>query len=124
MICLDTSVLIEYFRSKEKQTTLFTKLSKTNLLSVTSITTYEIYRGALARIPFWEMVFQEMEILNFDEDASKVAAGIYLELKSKNKLIASADIYIAAIALLHNATLATHNIKDFSRIDGLRLYGQ
>jgi tRNA(fMet)-specific endonuclease VapC len=30
------------------------------------------------------------------------------------------DLQIAAIALIHNLILVTHNIKEFSRVEGLR----
>jgi tRNA(fMet)-specific endonuclease VapC len=111
MICLDSSVFIEHFRSRNKKETLFTKLSDKPNLFVTTITSFEIYRGGKDQIPCWEMVFDRMKILPFDEGASKIASELYLQLKSKNRLIGQPYLFIAAIALNNNLTLATHDLR-------------
>jgi tRNA(fMet)-specific endonuclease VapC len=40
-------------------------------------------------------------------------------LRAKGTPISSNDVLIGAIALANNLTLITHNIGEFSRIDGL-----
>ena len=49
------------------------------------------------------------------------AAEIYIALKQKGQLIKDSDILIAAYCLVNGYTLATRNIKDFIRVDGLNL---
>ena len=41
------------------------------------------------------------------------------QLESKGTPIGSYDLQIAAIALAHHLTLVTHNIREFSRVEGL-----
>ena len=67
IFCLDTSVLIEYFRNRTKEKTVFFKLSEQNFsFAVTSITTFEIYRGVNdLQKSFWDEVFAQMEIFSF-----------------------------------------------------------
>ncbi len=56
MILLDSSVLIELFRKKDKEKTLFFKLSKKNIdFCISSITYYEISIGNReSHDKFWE----------------------------------------------------------------------
>jgi len=118
VICLDTSILIEYFRARTKETTVFFYLTERNFsFAVTSITTFEIYRGVNdLQKSFWDEVFAQMEILPFDEGASKIAATILQTLSKKNRQIALPDLFIASVAIRHNIKLATLNRKDFEKI--------
>ena len=62
-----------------------------------------------------------LEFLSFD-DASAVAYGkIRSNLELKGTPIGSMDMLIAAQAIAHNCVLVTHNLKEFARIDNLRL---
>jgi len=54
-------------------------------------------------------------------DVWKKAAEIYIELKSRGQLIGDADILIVSYCLVNYYTLVTRNIKDFERIDDLKL---
>lgn len=45
----------------------------------------------------------------------------YHNLKSRKIRIGTMDLRIAAIALLHNATLLTRNTRDFEKIPGLKI---
>ena len=54
-------------------------------------------------------------------DVWKKAVEIYIELKSKGKLIGDADILIASYCVVNNYTLVTRNISDFERIYSLKL---
>lgn len=46
LICLDTSVLIDYYRKKDKSKSLFFKLTERYaLFAVSAITEYELYLG-------------------------------------------------------------------------------
>lgn len=65
VICLRTSILIDYFRKKNKKNTTFYKLLEYGyVFSVTSITTFEIYRGINARHS-WDDLFERLEVLPF-----------------------------------------------------------
>lgn len=45
IIIIDSNILIEYYRQKDKTQTFFFKLSSSYQFQVSAITKYEIYRG-------------------------------------------------------------------------------
>jgi tRNA(fMet)-specific endonuclease VapC len=49
------------------------------------------------------------------------AAELYAELRARGQLIEDADLLIAAVALVHDMTLVTHNTAHFTRITGLQV---
>ena len=123
LICLDTSILIDYYRKKDKSKSLFFKLTERySLFAVSSVTEYELYLGnSEEQNIFWNKFFSQITILPFDTKAAKIAAGIYKQLKAKNKLIEVPDILIAGTAMQNNLVLATLNRKHFERITGLNI---
>jgi len=123
MICLDSSVFIEYFRRKSKEKTfLYQLFSHKYKLSTTSITIFEIYQGSTeVQVNFWDLLFDNLHIYSFDEEAAKTAASIHKRMLKKNKQLAKPDLFISSIALLHNLPVATLNSKDFLKVDGLKL---
>lgn len=123
IICLDTSVLIDYFRKKEKAKSLFYKLTALDYEFVTtSITIFEIYRGMREEQSlFWQNLFQQIRVAPFDNKSSHIAAELSQSFQSTNKLIALPDLFIASICLRNNFKLATLNLKDFERIKSLEI---
>ena len=55
-----------------------------------------------------------------ESDVWDTASQIYIKLKQNGQLIGDADILIAAYCIANGYTLVTKNIRDFSRIDGLK----
>lgn len=60
-----------------------------------------------------------MRVLPFDEPEASVAARIRVELERAGEPIGPMDTLIAATALRQGATLVTHNVGEFARVDGL-----
>ena len=123
MILLDSSILIDLFRKKNKEKTLFYKLSRTEEdFCISSITNYEIGIGnRKSHTAYWENLTEILTILPFDKSCSEKAIAIYLNLLKNNKMIDLADILIGATALTHDIPLATLNTKHFERIKGLKI---
>jgi len=123
LICLDTSVLIDYFRKTKKSNSFLYKLTEQySLFAVSIITQYEIYLGSNEdQDSFWDQFFESITVLPFDAKANKQAIRIYRELKQKSKLIEIPDLLIGATAKAHSLKLATLNERHFSRIEGLEL---
>ncbi|MFA6402727.1 MAG: type II toxin-antitoxin system VapC family toxin [Salinivirgaceae bacterium] len=123
MILLDSSILIELFRKKDKEKTLFFSLAKTyKTLCISSITCYEIGIGNReSHYDYWEKLSENLRILPFDKECSDNAITIYLDLLRANKIIDLADILIGATAITHNIPIATLNDKHFNRIAGLEI---
>jgi predicted nucleic acid-binding protein len=123
IILVDTSVLIDYFRKADKENAALVAIVKQGYTyCISSVTEYEIYRGALlGQIAFWDNLLQKVEVLPFDKAASRIAVNINAELKRKRKQIEIADLFIAATAVANDLKLATLNKKHFDRIEALSL---
>jgi tRNA(fMet)-specific endonuclease VapC len=123
MILLDTSVLIELFRIKNKHKSFFYSLTeRENTFSVSSVTQYEILIGSNnLQDKYWNDFFANVIVLPFDSDCSKAAAAIYKELKMKNKIIELSDLVVAATALPNQLPLATLNVRHFERVKEIQL---
>jgi len=121
IICLDTSILIDYYRKKDKSQSLFYKLTERyTIFAVPAITKYELYLGnSPEQNIFWDDFFSRVIVLPFDSDAVKYSVNIYKQLKRENKLIQMPDIMIAGTAMKNKMSLATLNRKHFERIDNL-----
>jgi tRNA(fMet)-specific endonuclease VapC len=59
--------------------------------------------------------------LPFDDVAAVVYGRVRAELAKAGTPIGPNDLQIAAIAIAHDLTLVTHNTREFSRVDGLKL---
>ena len=66
---------------------------------------------------FWE----PFESLPFDDASAEQYGLVRAELKRQGRLIGSNDMLIAATALAFDATLVTHNTREFVRVPGLKL---
>jgi len=126
IICLDTSILIDYYRKKDKSQSLFFKLTEQyTIFAVSAITEYELYLGnSPEQNIFWDDFFSRVIVLPFDSKAVKQSVSIYKQLKRENKLIHLPDIMIAGTALKNNMPLATLNRKHFERINNLKIISE
>lgn len=124
MILLDSSVLIELFRKKNKKDTLFYEISQSeHELSISTVTYYEIGIGnRKSHAEFWDALCRKLTIIPFDKVCADNAVSIYLNLLHRNKLIDLADLLIGATAVTHKVPIATLNVKHFERINELDLY--
>ena len=68
-----------------------------------------------------ESFFEPLASLPFDDACAERHGIIRSELESAGTPIGPNDLMIAATALAHGATLVTNNVKEFSRVPGLRL---
>jgi tRNA(fMet)-specific endonuclease VapC len=120
IIMVDTSILIEYFRKKDKSKTRLVALSqKFENLCISSITEFEIYTGAkVEQIDFWKTMLANFIVFPFDSDA---AVEIKNNLKKLRKTIDTADLFIAAIAVSHDLIFDTFNQKHFENISDIKL---
>ena len=84
IICLDTSILIDFYRKKLKEKSVFFHLSKKyNLFAISIITEYEIMIGAdKIQAEFWTGFFEWVTILPFDKTANDSAIAIKKKLKA------------------------------------------
>jgi tRNA(fMet)-specific endonuclease VapC len=57
----------------------------------------------------------------FDDRAAEVYGRLRAQLARQGALIGPNDLLIASIALANDATLISHNIGEFQRVEGLML---
>lgn len=126
IILIDTSILIDFYRKKDKTKSFFYQLTNSyKLFAVSIITEYEVMIGNKAgNDNFWESFFDKVTILPFDRVANQFAIKIFRQLKTDNKLIEIPDILIGATAMANNLPIATFNQKHFERIKGLKIITQ
>ena len=67
------------------------------------------------------LFLQYVTIEDFPDEAAEHYGSIRAELKIRGQIIGSNDMLIAAHALYLGLTLVTNNIREFSRIPGLKL---
>lgn len=61
------------------------------------------------------------EILSFDVHAAECAAKIRSDMKNKGTPIGSYDLQIASIAISKELILVSNNVREFQRVEGLKL---
>lgn len=122
VICLDTSILIDYFRKKNKTKTFFFELAKNYDVAISVITKFEVLNGSNdEQKAFWDQLFDGIQIIPLGEEEVEKASDIIKKLRPQNKLIELPDIFIGATAITHNLKLATLNKEHFGRIENLEL---
>jgi tRNA(fMet)-specific endonuclease VapC len=96
-------------------------------MAVSDVTLYELYYGAeryddpAARITIIDSFMARLEILPFDSRAALHAGNIRATLESEGRMIGAYDVMIAAIARSQGLVLVTGNVREFERVEGLRL---
>jgi predicted nucleic acid-binding protein len=73
------------------------------------------------RSAFVEAVISGIGVLDFTAAVARTHAEIYAELAKLGQMIGAHDLIIAATARCHDLSLLTDNIKEFSRVPGLRV---
>lgn len=122
-ILVDSCMIIDHFRSRDKSATRYTELLKRFDRFFISVTTeYEILNGLNdLHQETWEDILGDLEVLVLGRSEIRIASRINRELKSNRQQLDLADIFIAATALANDLPLATLNRKHFERIGGLKL---
>lgn len=120
---IDTSVFIEFLRSKQKSSTTLYNLPDNIEYSISVVTLFELYMGATTdeKRKDIEILTEGLNILTFNDGVAITAAQIYHDLRTRNQMIEFRDIFIAATCVIHKLPLATLNKKHFERIKSLQL---
>lgn len=120
-LLVDTSVIIDFLRRKDKENSILFRISKEDLY-ISIVTHTEVYGGKSV----WEfdrarqeieVLFSNISILPLEIEISQEAG----KIKAYNHDRTILDCIIAATSLHHGLELATLNIKDFKKIKGLKI---
>jgi tRNA(fMet)-specific endonuclease VapC len=124
---LDTNVCVVYLNQPQSKVADQLHLLHPHDLAVCSVVKAELFFGAMkSQRP--EQTLQKQQgflaafsSLSFDDHAALIFGNVRANLQRQGNPIGPYDLQIAAIALANDLTLVTHNTREFSRIDGLRL---
>ena len=134
MIHLDTSLLIDLLRETERERPgpafeALESLDADDTLAVSVHVVCELRAGAeLARRPLKEheeldRLLSGLLVAYPDDRFAPAYARLLAATHRTGRPVAAMDLLIATAAILDNAPLITRNIKDFSRVPGLRVIG-
>ncbi|MEH1766685.1 MAG: type II toxin-antitoxin system VapC family toxin [Nostoc sp.] len=124
---LDTNACIVYLnRHISGVRQRLTMLSPQDV-AVCSVVKGELLYGAMrSNNPVRTLALQEAFLNNFislpfDDAAATIFGRIRAELAANGTPIGPYDLQIAAIAMANNLILVTHNVREFSRVNGLQI---
>ncbi len=122
----DTNVCIKYINQKDSPILRKLRSIPRQDVVLCDIVKFELYYGAYKSTRqeknlaiLHEFYSEFVQCLPFDEQAIIKAAQIRAQLAAKGTPIGPYDLQIAAIALVNDLILVTHNTREFSRIEGL-----
>lgn len=126
-ILLDTDICIYAINRKRQEILERVREYQIGEVGISSITYAELRFGVEnsnrvnENIERLERFVLPLEILPFDADAGRKYGRIRTDLKRSGCPIGSNDLLIAAHALSLDAMLVTNNIREFERVEGLRV---
>lgn len=124
---LDTNVCVMYLNGRS--TSVRDRLHSISIeeMAVCSIVKAELFYGAMRSNNPTQTLKRQQDFLAsfvsfpFDDEVALVCGQIRARLASAGTPIGACDLLIAAIALVNNLTLVTHNTREFGRLDGLQI---
>jgi tRNA(fMet)-specific endonuclease VapC len=126
MYALDTNTVIYFFKNMGNVAPHLFSLPPYEI-ALPSVVLYELEVGIAKstapekRRTQLNELLTFIRVLPFTEREAAISAKVRAKLEKAGTPIGSLDMMIAGTALANKATLVTHNTKEFSRIDSLRL---
>ena len=128
-ILIDTSVLIAHERGRldvahwlqdrEGHRFFFSVVSASELLHGVHRATEPGVRAR--RSAFVEAILERFPLLEIDLATARTHAQLWADLAATGTPIGPNDLWIAASAVTHGLSLATANVREFSRVAGLTI---
>ena len=124
---LDTNICIYIIKNKPLQVKKRFQEFKIGELALSTITVSELFYGAYKskyvekNLAALESFLLPFEVIDFDYNASINYAKIRASLEKNGNIIGNMDMQIAAIALSLDIPLVTNNIKEFLKVENLKL---
>ncbi|MGA1867151.1 MAG: type II toxin-antitoxin system tRNA(fMet)-specific endonuclease VapC [bacterium] len=125
---LDTNVCIKYLNGRSESIRRHLESKHPQDIVICSIVKAELFYGAMkSQNPEKNLAAQRKFLNRFaslpfdDNNTAEVYGRIRAQLEELGTPIGPYDLIIAAIALVNNVTLVTHNTLEFKRVVGLKL---
>ena len=127
MYLLDTNI-ISYWMRGDRRVIDRIKIYSPSTLLLSTITLAEILYG-IEKSPIKKQerrlkikqISSLLSICPFDEAAAKEYAVIRTQLEREGRMISERDTQIASIAMANRLIVVTHNVKEFVRVDKLKV---
>lgn len=126
---LDTNICVRLIRNRPLIGGVLEERlnSHAHALATSTVVLMELLHGAaMSANPareegFVTSVLARLSVLDFDAAAAEHAADIKADLQRKGQLIGGNDILIAGHARSRGLVVVTGNLREFERVDGLRV---
>ena len=126
MLALDTDTVSFFLRGQGRVAERLSMSDPANI-GIPAVVLHELRYGMLRagggarKREDLETFLGSISVLPFDARSADAAAEARLELDRMGQQIGPFDILIAGTALAHGAILVTHNVREFGRIQNLRV---
>jgi tRNA(fMet)-specific endonuclease VapC len=126
MYVLDTNTIIYYFKGQGQVAQNLINIPAQEII-ISTIVVFELQVGIAKsnspekRIQQLQQLLSRVNQVDFDLNMAVSAASIRAHLEQQGTPIGPMDILIAGTAMSLQATLVTHNVREFSRIPGLSI---
>lgn len=124
---LDTNTVIYTIKRRPPEVARHFAALEAGALCISSISLAELLFGAAkSQFPTKSLsaisaIADALEVVPFDEKAARAYGPLRTDLERQGRPIGALDSLIAAHALALDATLVTHNMAEFQRVQGLRV---
>ncbi|MBE9130006.1 MULTISPECIES: type II toxin-antitoxin system tRNA(fMet)-specific endonuclease VapC [unclassified Coleofasciculus] len=124
---LDTNVCIRLLNNTSPTVTTRLAAQEPENIYLCTVVQMELVYGAYRsanlerNLALLEQFFSQFSSLPLDEPAARVAGQVRAQLAALGTPIGPYDVQIAAIALVNNLILVTHNTGEFGRVNGLQI---
>ncbi len=122
---LDTNTCIQLWQRGNPRVRSRFAACRPSEVALCSVIKAELLFGALnsqnktANSALLQKLFAPIHSFEFDDTAAQCYAEIRMDLSARGKIIGANDLMIAAIAMANRLTVVTHNMSEFSRVQGL-----
>ncbi|ESP92392.1 PilT domain protein [Desulfosarcina variabilis str. Montpellier] len=126
-VMLDTDICI--YTIKRKPISVLKRLEslQPGMVVMSAITFAELMNGAKKslfvkdNIKRLNLLSEIIDVIPFDKDAAVIYGDVRSDLEKRGMVIGGNDLFIAAHALSLDLSLVTNNLREFSRVKGLKL---
>ncbi|MEL6261375.1 MAG: type II toxin-antitoxin system VapC family toxin [Cyanobacteria bacterium J06626_6] len=124
---LDTNVCVVYLNGRSQRVREQLMSTPTEEMAVCSVVKFELFYGAFRSnnkkrtLERQQAFLSRFVSLSFEDETALLTGQIRANLASLGTPIGSYGLQIAAIALVNNLILVTHNTREFNRVEGLQI---
>jgi tRNA(fMet)-specific endonuclease VapC len=124
---LDTDIAIELLRGRNLQIAERLASKNREQIFLSTVTVAELLFGALRgreaekNVVVYRQFCSSFQFADLDYAAAERSGFIRADLEGRGERIGAYDVLIAGIAVARGCIVATHNVREFGRVAGLRI---